>query len=269
MYDYHIHSEYSMDSNTPMEDIIKSAIEKNLKAICITDHVDLGSGIDNVDHSFDTKAYFKHIDSLKEKYADEVELFAGVELGMQTHVIEKSNAFIEESENFRKFDYILMSIHGVNEKDIAMDRFTDGLDPLEALKSYYEAMYACVKDFDNFDMLGHIDYIDRYFSNFDEIPDFESYKAYVEPVLKVLIEKDKGMEINTAGLRYNLGYFHPKLEILKMYKDLGGTVLTLGSDSHTPETLSFAYDEIVSAIKEIGFDSLYIFKERKRIKVNI
>ena len=83
-------------------------------------------------------------------------------------------------------------------------------------------MLKCVKEYDDFDVLGHIDYIDRYFPDKSIIPSFSFYKDQIQEILKVLIEKDKGLELNTASLRYGLFYFHPKVEILLLYRNLGG-----------------------------------------------
>lgn len=265
MYDFHLHSEYSIDSKSSMENMALGAIEKNLKSICFTDHVDLDSTSKRLDFVFRTSDYFKNIKQVKYKYMKDIEILAGVEIGIQPHLFERYNKFIEDNA----FDFVIMSTHCVNYLDIHADNFTRGIEPIDALGQYYKNMYKCVDNFNNFDVLGHIDYIDRYFEDFSTIPKYEEYHYLIESILKILIQKGKGIEVNTAGMRYGLDYFHPKIQILKLYKELGGEIITVGSDSHTPETIGYGYKAVEKMLKDIGFKYIHIFKERKKYPINI
>lgn len=265
MYDYHLHSEYSIDSKASMEDMVISAIGKNLKSICFTDHVDFDSSSQRLDLVFRTSDYFRNIKQVKYKYMKDIEILAGVEIGVQPHLIDRYNKFIEENE----FDFVLMSIHSVNKLDIHFDNFTNGIPPLEALEQYYKEMYQCIKEFDNFDVLGHIDYLDRYFEDFSLIPRYDEYFSFVKDILELLISKGKGIEVNTAGMRYGLNYFHPKIQILKLYKELGGEIITFGSDAHYPQDIGYGYKNVERMLKDLGFKYIHIFKERKKFPINI
>lgn len=265
MYDFHLHSQYSMDSKASMEDMVISAMEKNLKSICFTDHVDFDSGIQKIDFVFRTQDYFKNINKVKYRYKQDIEVLGGVEIGMQPHLFQRYESFIKNNP----FDFVLMSIHGVNGKDISLDQFTKEKKPIDALLEYYNEMYTCVKGFNDFDILGHIDYIDRYFDDYSLIPKYEDYAYIVEDILKTLIEKGKGIEINTGGLRFGLDYSHPKINILKLYKKLGGEIITFGSDSHSPETIGYEYKACEKLLKELEFKYIHIFKNRKKFPINI
>lgn len=265
MYDMHIHSQYSMDSNTDMEDTVVQAIKKNMKSICFTDHVDYESTFDKIDFVFRTSDYFKDINRVKFKYKKDIEILAGVEIGMQPYLFERYNEFI----NKNMFDFVLMSIHSVGGEDIYVDQYTKDKDPLEAIIKYYEDMLACVRGFSNFDVLGHIDYIDRYYPSKDDIPDFEEYEHLVSEILKTIIKKGKGIELNTSGLRKDLGYFHPKLPILKLYKSLGGETITIGSDAHNAENVGGDYKSAEKMLKDLGFKFIHIYKGRKKFPINI
>lgn len=265
MYDFHIHSEYSMDSKASMISVVESAIDKNLKSICFTDHIDLESTVNKIDFSFRDSDYFKNIKQVKYRFMRDIEILAGVEIGMQPHLSKRYDDFLDNKD----FDFILMSIHSVDGKDISMDRYVEGKDSVHSLINYYTEMYESVLNFDNFDILGHVDYIDRYFPDYSNIPRFDQYSKYVENVLKLIIEKDKGIEVNTAGMRYGLGYFHPKIQILKMYKELGGEIITIGSDAHRAEDVGYGYREAEKMLKELGFKYIYIFKGRKKYPINI
>lgn len=260
-----MHSNFSMDSKATMEDMVISGIKKGLKGVCFTDHVDLDCPVNGIDINFNSYKYFKTICNLKDKYKDDIEILGGIEIGMQPHLIEIYNELIQSNP----FDFVIMSIHSVDGKDIYFDNFVNSMSPIEAINKYYDSMYTCVKSFDNFDTLGHIDFIDRYFDDFSSIPKYEEYSMLIDNILKILINKGKGLEINTAGLKYGLDYFHPKLQILKRYKDLGGEIITLGSDSHSHHYIGYEFINTKKVLKEIGFNYVSIFKKRKLLNVKI
>ncbi|QQY78793.1 histidinol-phosphatase (PHP family) [Keratinibaculum paraultunense] len=265
MYDFHVHSDFSMDCKYLMEEMVLGAIENNVKSICFTDHVDYDVTEDKIDIDFRTEDYFKKVKQVKYKYKNQIEILTGVEIGMQPHLSKRYDKLI----NSNPFDFVLMSIHSIEGKDIHLDNFTHGKKPIDALVEYYEYLYRCVESFDNFDVLGHIDYIDRYFEDYSTLPDFNEYKPIVEKILNLIIEKDKGLEINTASKKYGLNYYHPKLEILQLYKYLGGKVLTIGSDAHSPEYIGYDYKSAEKLLRDLEFKYIYIFKERKKYPIHI
>lgn len=265
MYDFHLHSNFSIDSKATMEEMVVSGIKGNLKGMCFTDHIDLDRDVKKTDVNFISKDYFKSISNLKHKYMDDIEIYSGIELGMQPELTKIYNNLVE----INPLDFVIMSIHNIDGKDIYFDDFVNSLSPKEALKKYYDTMYICVKDFNNFDTLGHIDFIDRYFDDFSAIPKYEEFSLIIDNILKTLIDKGKGLEVNTAGLKYGLDYFHPKIQILNRYKDLGGEIITLGSDSHSPKYIGYEFFRTKEVLKKFGFNYISIFKERKMINIKI
>lgn len=265
MYDFHIHSDFSMDCKYLMEEMVKASIDKNMKSVCFTDHIDYEVGKDKIDIDFRTQDYFRKVKKVKYKHLKDIDVFAGVEIGMQPYLANRYNKLI----NNNPFDFVIMSIHAIDGTDIYFDNFTYGKSPIDAIIEYYEYMYQCLLSFENFDIIGHIDYIDRYFENSSMVPDFSEYSFIVEDILKLIIEKGKGIELNTAGKRYGLDYYHPKIDILQLYKNLGGEIITIGSDAHSPEHIGYDYKLAEKLLKEIGFKYIYIFKERKKYPIHI
>ncbi|MCK9444210.1 MAG: histidinol-phosphatase HisJ family protein [Tissierellaceae bacterium] len=265
MYDFHLHSEYSIDSKASMESMVASAINNNLKSICFTDHVDYDATTTGMDFVFRTADYFKNINQVKYKYKNEIEILAGVEIGMQPHLFDRYNTLIENNN----FDFVIMSLHAVEKIDIHTGEFTKKYEPLDALERYYGDIKKCISGFSNFDVFGHLDFIDRYFNRTASIPRFEDYYGLVYDVLKLLIQNNKGIEINTSGVRYGLGYYHPKVSILKLYKELGGEIVTIGSDSHAPNTIGHDYKLAEKLLRDLGYKYIFIFKDRKKFPINI
>lgn len=265
MYDFHTHSEFSVDGRYSMEDFAEKAIEKNMRCICFTDHIDLETGKDRIDIGFIPYDYFKKAKQVKYNYKNKIEVLAGVEIGIKPELKKRYDELIKNNP----FDFVILSIHAIDTLDIHYDNYTKGKSPLEAINAYYDYMYQCIESYDNYDVLGHIDYIDRYFDTPGLIPEFNTYSSKVEKVMKKIISAKKGIEINTAGLRYGLNYFHPKADILKLYKELGGEIITIGSDAHTPEHLNYEYESVRKFLKYLGFKNIYIFRERKKFPVFI
>lgn len=265
MYDCHIHSDFSIDGKFLMEEMVLGAIEKNMKSICFTDHIDFDVTKNRIDIDFRTDDYFKKIKQVKYKYMDKIEILAGVEIGMQPHLCHRYNEFISNNP----FDFVIMSIHSIEREDIHADNFTYDKRPLEALTIYYEYLYQSIKNYNNYDVIGHIDYIDRYFEDSSQIPCFKEYYPYVKQILELIIQQGKGLEINTAGVKYGLGYYHPKIEILKLYKELGGEIITIGSDAHNPKFIGYEYKEVEKLLQELEFKYIYLYKERKKFPIHI
>lgn len=265
MYDFHVHSDFSIDCRYSMEDMVLKAIEKNMKCICFTDHIELEATERNLDIVFHAVDYFKKSKQVKYKYFRNIEILTGVEIGMQSHLNKRYDDFINENP----FDYVLMSIHSVENKDIYVDNYLENKDPLDGVLKYYEEMLNSVNVFENYDILGHIDLIDRYFKDSALIPKNEEYEELIEKIFEKVISLGKGIELNTSGIRYGLPYYHPKIELLKLYKKLGGEIITIGSDAHRPEDVGYNYKEAEKLLRELGFKYIFIYKERKKFPIHI
>ena len=89
------------------------------------------------------------------------------------------------------------------------------------------------------------------------------YSDVIDEILRLLIEKGKGIEINTGGFKYGLGHPNPCEEILARYRELGGEIITIGADAHKPEHVAFDFAKVPSILKDSGFDYFTVFRERK------
>lgn len=265
MYDFHIHSDFSMDCKYSMEDMVLEGIRKNMRSLCFTDHIEFQVTEKKIDIAFRTKDYFRKTNQIKYKYFKDIEVLTGVEIGMQPHLSKQYNSFL----NKEPFDFVLMSIHSVEGKDICFDGFLDGKDPTEAILKYYENILNCVENFCNYDILGHVDLIDRYFEDFSLIPETKEYIDLVENIFKIIISSGKGIELNTSGIRYGLKYYHPKIELLKLYKKLGGEIITIGSDAHKPDFVGYDYKKAEKLLRDLGYKYIFIFRDRKKFPIQI
>lgn len=264
MQDLHLHSNFSFDSNTDPEENIKSAIKNDIKIMAFTDHMD-NFCQNSRDISFDLEKYFSTIYKLREKYEDKIKILAGIEVGIAYENADKINEFIEENP----FDFVIGSIHAVEFEDVWSNRKNIEKNPEYYYRKYYKYMLDSVRSCKNFSVLGHIDYIDRYLEDKSVIPDFSFYEDLIEEILKELIKTNRGFEYNTAGFRNELTHANPKDKILEKYKYLGGNIITLGSDSHFPDTISYKIDEGIKHLKVIGFDHISYFENKKEKIIEI
>ena len=269
--DYHVHTEFSDDSRYPMEDVIRDAVKMGMDEICITDHVDYGVKVDwdcgqeiqyrkgdplaNVDYP----RYMEKIRALKEEYQGKITIRTGMEFGVQMHTIPEFEALFARYP----FDFIILSIHQVEDKEFWTQDFQRGRTQKEYNERYYQEMLDVVKAYKNYSVLGHMDLIKRY----DEagIYPFENVKPMIEEILKIVIADGKGIELNTSFHRYGLSDSMPSREILKLYRELGGEIITIGSDSHKPEHLGAYIDEGHEILKSLGYKQFCTFENMKPI----
>ncbi|AOY76638.1 histidinol-phosphatase HisJ family protein [Clostridium formicaceticum] len=258
MYDFHIHSNFSPDGFMQMEEAVEAAIEKGLKEICFTDHMDYDYDGNGNNYKFDYKKYFSSIEACQKKYANKIVINKGVEMGVQPHIINRCQEDIEKYP----FDFVIASIHSVEKSELFLNNFFHGKTQKKAYEIYFEELADIVNNYDGYCVLGHLDIIKRY-GNFDISLPLETYEEFTTVIFKKLIEKGKGIEINTSGIRYNLGDYHPSLDILTLYHRLGGEVITLGSDAHYPHHVAFDFHHALKQLKEIGFQYITTFKQMK------
>lgn len=246
-YDYHMHSNFSNDSKTDMEDMIKKSIELGLKEICFTDHVDYDLD-DDYDFGIDYNNYFDKIDYLQSKYKNKISIKKGIEMGLQKQIIDNCNNDI----NKYPFDFVICSQHAINRSDLYFGNFFLDKSQYEAYEYYYKELYDIIKVYKNYSILGHLDLVKRY-GNYEKVLNDKPFDDIIESILKQAIYDGKGIEVNTSCYRYNLPDLTPSRHILNMYKDLGGEIITTGSDSHNPYQIAYNFDYIYSYIKSIGF----------------
>lgn len=169
-------------------------------------------------------------------------------MGFQNHLLEKCSKDIKKHD----FDFVIASIHTIDRNELYTGDYHKGKTQHEAYEGYYGRLLDMVKTFHEFSVLGHLDLIKRY-GNFNNVMDDSIFSNYIEEILKKIIADGKGIEINTSCFRYNLPDLTPSRNILKMYKDLGGEIITMGSDSHNPSQIAFKFEYINDVLIDLGY----------------
>lgn len=260
--DCHLHSHHSGDSKAPMEDMILRGIDLGLKTMCFTEHNDFdyphNEDADDDDFLLNADSYLYELIGLKEKYADKIQLLFGVELGLQPECMRQNAIFAKSYD----FDFIIGSSHICHGRDPYYPSFYEGRTEEEAYREYFSSILENIKKFQNFDVYGHLDYVVRYGPNRDQDYSYAKYRDILDAILTELLEKEKGIEINTGGIRRGMKDFNPCMDIIKRYRELGGELITIGSDAHKPEDIAAYFDRAGQVLKECGFDYYCVFEKR-------
>lgn len=254
--DYHIHTNYSEDSLVNMEDYIIQAIKLGFSEICFTDHIDYGAPFC---YCCDTKNYLKDINYYQNKYKDKLSIKFGMEFGAQAH----HKDFFENIFKQYSFDFIILSFHLIHDKDLWDRSFQMGKPQAQYNREYYEEIYKTVNVYNNYSVLGHLDLIRRY-DDYGEYP-FCYSKEIIEQILKTIINNNKGIELNTSSSRYKLKDLMPSIDILKFYKELGGKIITIGSDCHRINDFGYKIKEMKEFLKSIGYEYFCTFDKMEPI----
>lgn len=269
--DYHLHTLFSGDCETPLEDIISSALDKGLTSMCITDHNDLelpGNPHDDdgnpISFDLDIDSYIPRLLSLKQEVLEKYnfDLRIGVEQGAMPSTCEKLKNYSNEHP---ELDFIICSTHIVDDMDPYYPEFWEGRDPAKCYLSYFETTLYNAEHFDDYNVYGHLDYILRYgpCPKKKDLVDIKPYMEIIEAILKAILDHGKGIEINTGSLYRGMDYSHPHTEVLKLYKELGGEILTFGSDAHDSIHIAHQFDVAADMAKSLGFKYYCTFKNMK------
>jgi len=257
--DVHMHSNFSHDSECTPEQMILGAIDKGLKVICFTDHYDKDDFAWGQEDVFEPEEYFRVMKPLQEKYKDKIDMRIGVEIGMQPYL----EPFYREFVNKYPFDFVIGSVHSIRKSDIAFGEIFKSFTDEEVYRMTLEETLEDVRLYDDFDTLGHLDYMTRYGKMREKEYSYMKYSDIIDEILKVLIYKGKGLELNMAGLKYGLPYAHPHTDVLKKYRELGGEIITIGADGHKPEHIAYDFHKVSGILKECGFAYYTEFNKRK------
>lgn len=269
--DMHMHTWFSTDSEACPRDMADEAVRKGLKTICFTDHFDKDDLEWGEEGIFDVDAYFVEMQKLQEEYAGKLNIRIGIELGLRTYLKD----YYEELTKKYPFDFVIGSVHNVPYKkdaegnilytDPAADKlFTDRTDK-EAYRLMMETTLENVRTSDCFQTLGHLDYVVRYGKSREKEYSYTDYADIIDEILKLLIEKEKGLEVNSAGLKYGLPFAHPHPDVLKRYRELGGEIITIGADAHKPEHIAYDFAKAEEILKSCGFKYYTEFFEQKPV----
>jgi histidinol-phosphatase (PHP family) len=255
MQDYHMHTYYSADGLMSTIEACDQALKMNLDEIAFTEHVDF----DPNDLGYEFLNFEKYTLSIQEaqsKYKNKLDISQGLEIGIQSYFSPEIDTYLADKD----VDFVIGSIHMVDHYDLYSGEYFIDRNESDCIKGYIKETTAAVERCRGFDILGHLDLVTRFTKYFEKI-EYPDYAKDMETLFKILIKNQIGIEINTSGLRHG-EFTNPAPHILRHYFELGGRLLTLGSDAHKVENIAYGFDQMITMALEIGFKDYYIYKKR-------
>ncbi len=257
--DFHIHTTYSPDSKMDPEEAILAAMASGVTNLCFTEHMDLGHHMKMYDCIPDFAGMDETISRLREKYP-EIRIGKGIEAGYIPETAEQTAEVLSE----QNFDYVLLSTHCVAGLDCGLPESKRGQDKFTAYRRYLETVYESVTD-DRltayYDCVGHIGYIAKGLHYEDNTFLYEMFPELFDKILNEIIKRGKGIEVNTSGIDRG-GHMLPHPSIIRRYRELGGRIITIGSDAHKSQNVGGHINDAVNIIAEAGFEEITLFHNR-------
>lgn len=274
--DYHIHTNYTRDAIGTVDEYCKRARELGLNEIAFTNHLIFPKfkSIPGVKQSELSKIsikldqienHYKEIESARKRFDMKIKF------GLEIDYLEDYEREIERVINNHPFDYILGSVHFLNgfiigDRDSTIEFFR-GRDVLGAYKNYFLGLKKAIES-RLFDVMAHPDIIRKYAVQYADIP-FEKYRNQIEDVTKALVKNKVGIELNTYGYFHPVNDSYPSIEFLKICKESGVKIVTIGSDAHSPARLGLGLEKGIEKLKSAGYEEITLFNQRKPAGSNV
>lgn len=257
MFDYHLHSSLSFDSVEMPQAMAQAAVKAGLKEICFTDHYDHGFLPEDQHNLFTVADYEKAYGTVKQSG---LSIRRGVECSLTTW----NQALLDEFLAQYPFDFVIGSVHFADGYDPYVPEYWQGKTMRQGFETYLEQTLKCVQLHRNFDVLGHINYVCKSPNSPTHEPLlYADYRDICDEIMKILAQRGKGMEINTSGVD-RAGVFLPGKEFLQRFKELGGEIVTIGSDAHDASRVGQYAKEALEILRDV-FGYVCTFEGRKAV----
>jgi len=263
--DYHLHSDASHDGTGSLEEYCVRASDAGFRELGFANHMDLHPCLSHAG-TYDHERFLREVEQTSARYPDIV-----LRIGVEVTYHRELEGEIYKALSGLKLDYVLGSVHivgencfSITEREGAERYFQDKFSPPEAYGPYFDTVMALVKS-GLFDALGHMDVIKKFASAVSEFYESFDIREFYGPVRKILegmMKRDMALEVNTSGLFHPVEEIYPSSFVLKLYRELGGERVIVGSDAHRPGELGRGLDEAVEMLRGLGFGELTVFENR-------
>lgn len=249
--DYHLHSAFSGDGRSPVEDICAEAGRRGLTHIAITDHHDIGNAKYEI-KEFET--YLAELERCKRLFPG-LDIARGLEMDYRRETWDEMKLIPERMG----LDFALLSLHFVDGVDPYLPEYFDGRSQSEGYSHYLRELNSMIARTEGPWVLGHITYVSK-FARFEHTKmEYSNYRDELDNTLRLAVEKGYGLEVNTSGIKNGAGLL-PGSDILRRYRELGGEAVTTGSDAHCAEDAGRWIGEATEAVKAAGFRYMAVYK---------
>jgi histidinol-phosphatase (PHP family) len=263
MFDYHVHTTQSADCETPIFDSCEAAIRAGITEIAFTDHIEY-EPTDMCYGFYDFDTYMRDLELAREQYGDRLTILAGAEVGFNTRLMPEIEDFLGRHE----FDFVIGSVHHSPDGVIIFPEFFDDRSVTDVMRMYLGQLQAAAET-GWFDTIGHLDLPKRYAPHHAGAYDPLACEPELRSLLQAIIDRGISFEINTSGIRQAPKSSMPSAQIVRLYVELGGSLITVGTDSHVPDTIGAGLDRTLDMLELCGIHGVSSFRRRERTTVPI
>lgn len=259
--DHHIHTDNSFDSQEKLKNMCERAVDERIEIVGFGEHFSTIERLPTYGH-MDFVKYNDEIEYCRSIFKGKLEILKGLEICSPQYNIDSILKIVRDEW----IDFIIGSVHDIDGPKLR--KYIEGKSNKEAYEGYFKTVLEVSKK-GEYDILGHIDLLKRY--AYDKLGNYEfnDFKGIISEILKNVIERRKAIEVNTSGLGSGAKELIPSIEVLKLYKELGGKLITIGSDAHGTEKLGNNHTITVEVLRGLGYKEYYYYKQRKPQRVNI
>jgi histidinol-phosphatase (PHP family) len=253
--DFHLHTTLSNDAKGKVEDMVQRAIDLGLDTIAITDHADFNP-LDPTAKFYVAEKAWQQTLNARERFGDRIAIRHGVELG-------EPHLFPDDVRPIMSYplDIVIGSIHFMHSYGVHSDLF-DVYKPADGIRMFFDFTLNMAKKAD-IDVLAHLDYFDRYTTQ-RNYPQYrpEDFKEQIQAILQTIIDRNIALELNVSGFRSKADRSFPHPEVLRWYRQMGGKLLSISSDSHQPDQMGLNFDRAAKMLLDLGFTEYHTFEKR-------
>ncbi len=253
--DYHIHSNISFDGRISIREMCREALNRGLSGLIFTEHWELG--YKNSRFIFNIEEYKRQIEKAREEFPN-FEIGRGIELGLSSAAREEAAEIAEKD-----WDFIIGSCHNIDGINVSGGDYCQNKNKKQCYGGYLRDICRLIKENPVFDVVGHLDLPRRDAAYSDRGLIYEDFREEIDELFSLIIPLGIGIELNTAGWRYNLDAAQPHISVLKRYRQMGGEIITCGSDCHTLASIGYRLEDGYEILRQAGFKYVSLFKGRK------
>lgn len=263
MFDYHVHSQFSVDCDEPMAASCMAAIARGVTEIAFTDHVD-HEPADLGYNYYRAEDYFRELAAVRDRFGEQLTILAGAEVDFNERIAGQVDQFLLRHD----YDFVIGSVHYGADGEIIFPRYFTDRTLDEVFLPYFDTIQLAVET-GWFDTIGHLDLPKRYAPRTHRDYDPAMYRERLEPIFAAMIKRGVAFEINTSGLRQTPRTSMPGPAIVRWYVEAGGRLITTGTDSHTERTVGAGLETTLAMLTLCGITHVAAFQARQRRDVPI
>ena len=267
--DYHTHTSYSFDGSpaSTHDAMCRRALEIGLSDIAFTDHCDINGQVEGIYTPYRADEAFAAMQAVKKAYAGRLNVICGIELGNATQYPAEAAAVLAA----HPYEFVIGSLHNLRDvPDFSLLKY-EMMTPAHIGRLFDRALDETLEmiSFPGLTTLGHITYMHRYVTAAGGVLHFKPYYEKIEAIFSTMIARDIALEINVSTLWKGLGISMPTPELIQLYRDCGGRLITIGSDAHAPEALGKAIRKGYALLDALGIHEVMTIRNGQRVLTGI